>query len=86
MFESRQRSPYIVTGLRDGQSEVRIAVEARIFYSMGSGAFPGMKRPGREADHLHLGPRLRMSRAIPVLPVHVDRDDLTFHLFPQISY
>jgi hypothetical protein len=29
---------------------------------------PGVKRPGREGDHLHLVPRLRMCGAISPLP------------------
>jgi hypothetical protein len=37
---------------------------------MGTGSFPGVKRPGRCADHPPLlAPRLRMSRAIPLLPL-----------------
>jgi hypothetical protein len=36
--------------------------------TMGTGSFPGVKRPGRGADHPHLlVPRLRKSRAIPLL-------------------
>jgi hypothetical protein len=40
-------------------------------FTMGTGSFPGVKRPGRGADHLPppLAPRLRMSRAIPLLPL-----------------
>jgi hypothetical protein len=29
--------------------------------------FPGVKRPGREIDHLHLVPKLRISEAVPLL-------------------
>jgi hypothetical protein len=36
-------------------------------YTMGTGSFSGVKRPGRGADHL-LAPRSRMGRAIPLLP------------------
>jgi hypothetical protein len=37
---------------------------------MGSGTLTGVKRPRRGADHPpHLAPRLRMSRAIPLLPL-----------------
>jgi hypothetical protein len=37
---------------------------------MGTGSFPGVKRPGRVADHpTLLAPRSRMSRAIPLLPL-----------------
>jgi hypothetical protein len=36
--------------------------------TMGTGKYPGVKRPGRGADHPPpLAPRLRMSRAIPLL-------------------
>jgi hypothetical protein len=36
--------------------------------TMGTGSFPGVKRPGRGADHPPLlAPRLRKSRAIPLL-------------------
>jgi hypothetical protein len=31
----------------------------------------GLKRPGLEADHLHLVPRSRMHEAIPPLPQYV---------------
>jgi hypothetical protein len=37
--------------------------------TMGTGYFPGVKRPGRGADHPPLAPRSRMSRAIPLLPL-----------------
>jgi hypothetical protein len=38
--------------------------------TMGTGSFPGVKRPGRGADHPPLlAPRLRMNRAIPLLPL-----------------
>ena len=30
--------------------------------------FPGVKKPGREADHLHAVPRLRISGVTPTLP------------------
>jgi hypothetical protein len=37
--------------------------------TMGTGSFPGVKLPGRGADHPPLpAPRLRMSRATPLLP------------------
>jgi hypothetical protein len=36
---------------------------------MGTGAFPGVKRPGRGVDHPSLlAPRLGKSRAIPLPP------------------
>jgi hypothetical protein len=39
------------------------------FCTIGTGYFPGVKLPGRGADHPPLlAPRLRMSRAIPLLP------------------
>jgi len=28
-------------------------------YTMGTGSFPGIKRPGRGVDHPHLTPRLK---------------------------
>jgi len=38
--------------------------------TMGTGTFPGIKRPGRGVDHPpHLAPRLRKSSAIPLLPL-----------------
>jgi hypothetical protein len=37
---------------------------------MGTRSFPGVKRPGRGADHQPLlAPRSIMSRAIPLLPL-----------------
>ena len=39
------------------------------FYTMGTGSFPGVKQPRRGVDHPpHLAPRLKKSRAIPLLP------------------
>jgi len=32
--------------------------------------FPGVKRPERYVDHLHLAPSLRMSGAIPLFPIY----------------
>jgi hypothetical protein len=38
--------------------------------TIGTRSFPGLKRPGRGADHPHLlAPRSRMSRTIPLLPL-----------------
>jgi hypothetical protein len=38
-------------------------------YTMGTGSFPGVKRPGRGVDRpLHLAPKLKKSRPIPLLP------------------
>jgi hypothetical protein len=67
--------------LRAGRSGDQIPAEARFFAhvqtgrgahpascTMGTGSFPGAKRPGRGADHPPLlAPRSRMSRAIPLL-------------------
>jgi hypothetical protein len=67
--------------LRSGRSGDRISVGARFFAhvqtgpeahpascTMGTGCFPGVKRPGRDADHPPLlEPRLRKRRAIPLL-------------------
>jgi hypothetical protein len=40
------------------------------FCTVGTGSFPGAKRPGRGADHPPLlVPRLRMGRAIPLPPL-----------------
>jgi len=40
------------------------------YYTMGTWSFPEVKRPGRGVDHPpHLVPRLRKSRAIPLLPL-----------------
>ena len=64
-----------------GRSGNRIKVEARssasdqtgpwayrASYAMGTGSFPGVKRPRRGVDHPpHLPPRFNNSRAIPVL-------------------
>jgi hypothetical protein len=37
-------------------------------YTLGTGSFPGVKWPGRGVDHQpHLEPRLKKSRAIPLL-------------------
>ena len=65
----------IATALRAGQSEVRIPLGARDFsllqivrtgsgahpasYTMGTGSFPGVKRPGRGVDQPPLAQRLR---------------------------
>jgi len=39
-------------------------------YTTGTGSFPGVKRLGRGVDHPpHLPPRLKKSRAIPLLPL-----------------
>jgi hypothetical protein len=68
--------------LRAGRSRDRILVGTRFFAhiqtdpgahpaycTMGTGSFPGVKRPGRGADHPPLlAPRTRKSRAIPLLP------------------
>jgi hypothetical protein len=68
--------------LRAGRSEDRILVGARVFthiqtghrahpasYTMGTGSFPGVKRPGRAADHPPLlVPSSRKSSAIPLPP------------------
>jgi hypothetical protein len=69
------------SALRAGRSGDRISVGVRFFApvqtgpgahpascTMGSGSFPGVKRPGRGVEHQpHLEPRLK-SRAIPLLP------------------
>jgi hypothetical protein len=73
--------------LRAGRSGDRIPVGARFYApvqtgpgshpascTMGTGSFPGAKRPGRGADHPPiLAPRSRMSRAIPLLPLYTNR-------------
>jgi hypothetical protein len=77
----------IATRLRAGRYGVRMPAGAEICLFFGtsrpglgptqppikcvSGFFPGIKRPGGEVYHLHLTPRLRMSRAIPLLPLCV---------------
>ena len=39
-------------------------------FKMGTGSFSGVKWPGRGVNHLcHLAPRLKKSRAIPLLPL-----------------
>ena len=69
--------------LQFGRSGDRIPVEARFSatvqtgpgthpasYTMGTGFFSGVKRPGRGVDHPpHLAPRLKKSRAITPLPL-----------------
>jgi hypothetical protein len=69
--------------LRAGRSGDRIQVGARFFAhvqtgpeahpascTMGTGCLPGVKRPGRGADHPSLlAPRSRMSTAITLLPL-----------------
>jgi hypothetical protein len=63
-------------------------------YPMGSGAFiPGIKRLGREDDHLQLVSMLRMRADIPQLPQYVlmawclikHRDNVTFTIYFSIS-
>jgi len=63
----------VVGALSVGRSGDRIPVEARFSapvqtgpgthppsYKMGTGSFPGVKRPGRRVDHsTHLAPRLK---------------------------
>jgi hypothetical protein len=44
------------------------------------GSFPGVKRPGRDVDHLHLTPKLTMSRAVTLLLVYA------FIVWPEESY
>jgi hypothetical protein len=54
--------------------------------TMDTGPFPGVKRPGRGADHPPLlAPRLRMSRALPLLPSRplVACYRVTFTFLPQ---
>jgi hypothetical protein len=63
-FVGRDSSVGIATELRAGRSEDRIPVEARFSapvqtgpgaytdsFTMGTGSFPGVKRPGRGVDH-----------------------------------
>ena len=39
-------------------------------YKMGTGSFPGVKRPGRDVGHPpHLAPRLKKGCSIPPLPL-----------------
>jgi hypothetical protein len=78
----RDSSVGIATTLQARRYGDRIPVEARFsapvqtgseahpaFYTMGTGYFPEVKRPKRGVDHPpHLAPRLRKSRAIPLLP------------------
>jgi hypothetical protein len=52
-------------------AERRNMVSARVpshFKRSLPGVFPGIKRPGREVNHLRTVPRLRMGGAIPLLP------------------
>ena len=44
------------------------------------GSFSGVNWPGRDVAHSHLAPRLRMSGAIPLLPL-VDRDEFSYFPF-----
>jgi hypothetical protein len=73
-------TPSLVTELRTGQhgfdSRQRPGFFLRHLVQTGSGAHPathgygsflGLKRPGREADHLFPLPRLRMHGAVPLL-------------------
>jgi hypothetical protein len=69
--------------LRPGRFGDRILVGARFFahvqtghgahlasFTVGTGSFPGVKRPRRGADHPPLlAPKTRISRAIPLLPL-----------------
>jgi hypothetical protein len=51
--------------------------------TMGSGSFPGVKRPGVVlTTHSLLAPRLRMSRAIPLLPLWALGGLYTFTFYP----
>ena len=73
----------ISDSLQAGRSGDRIPVKARFSelvqtgpgahpssYTMGTGTFPGVKRPGRDVDQpLHLAPRLKEDRAIHLLPL-----------------
>ena len=73
----------MATVLRAGRSGFRIPVAARIFslediHTTVGGGPPSLllngyrvKQPGREADHLHLVPKLRMSGAMSLLPLYV---------------
>ena len=56
-------------------------------YTVGTGAFPGVKRPGRGVEPPpHLAPRLKKSRAIPLLLlwafVACSRVTFTFTFYP----
>jgi hypothetical protein len=77
----RQRSRYS-DSLRVGQSGDRILVGARYSapvqtgpgahpasYTLGTGSFPGVKRPGHSVDHPIKRRGSRKSRAIPLLPI-----------------
>jgi hypothetical protein len=52
--------------------------------TMGTGSFPGVKLPGRGADHSLLVPRLRMGRATPLPPLQgheaCNRVNFTFYI------
>ena len=59
-------------------------------FSMRSGSISwGLKRPGREADHSPLMPRLRMNGATPLLPISlhgVCRENFTLKITPFPGY
>jgi len=73
LFEGRDSSVGIATTLRAGRSGDRVPVGTRFSvpvqtgpgahpasYTMDTGSFPGVKRPGSGVDHpLHLAPRLK---------------------------
>jgi hypothetical protein len=67
----RLTTGWTVRGSNPGGAEIFRTRPDRAWASctMGTGSFPEVKRPGRSADHPPLpAPRLRMSRAIPLLP------------------
>ena len=73
IYRDRDSSVGIADSLQAGRSQDRIPVVARFSapiqtgpgahpasYTMGTGSFPGVKRPGRGVDHpLHLAQRLK---------------------------